>query len=108
MVEENKQNKEIINIGILGLGTVGTGTVNILTENRHDIELRSGASINVKKVLVKNKNKKRNFKNSNIILTDNADEIINDSEIDIIVELIGGVEPAFDYIIKAIENGKHT
>lgn len=88
-----------VKIGIIGLGTVGTGVYKTLQEFDN---------IEVVKIAVKNKNKKRNIENlDEKIITDNAEEIVNDREIDIVAELIGGVEPAFSLIKKAIENGKH-
>lgn len=92
---ENKK----VKIGIIGLGTVGTGVYKTL-KNFDNVE--------VVKIAVKNLNKKRNIENfDESILTDNAYEVVNNPEIDIVVELIGGVEPAFELIKKAIENGKH-
>ena len=91
--------KDKIKIGIIGLGTVGTGVFKTLQEFDN---------VEVVKIAVKNKNKKRNIENlDESIITDNAEEIVNDPKIDIVAELIGGVEPAFSLIKKAIENGKH-
>ena len=88
-----------VKIGIIGLGTVGSGVYKTL-QNFSDIE--------VVKIAVRDKNKKRNIPNlDENIVTDNAYEVVNDPEIDIVVELIGGIEPAFDLIKTAIKNGKH-
>lgn len=92
---ENKK----IKIGLIGLGTVGSGVYKTL-EDFDNIE--------VVKIAVKNKNKKRNIPNlDETIITDDAYEVVNNPEIDIVCELVGGVEPAFDLIKTAIENGKH-
>ena len=86
-------------IGLIGLGTVGTGVYKTL-RNFDDIEIA--------KIAVKNINKKRDIENfDSSLMTTDPYEIINNPEIDILVEVIGGVEPAWEYISKAIENGKH-
>ncbi len=88
-----------IKIGLIGLGTVGSGVFKTLS----DFE-----NIEVVKIAVKNKNKQRNIPDlDESIVTDNAYEVVNHPEIDIVVELIGGTNPAFDLIKTAIQNGKH-
>ncbi|NLJ40802.1 MAG: homoserine dehydrogenase [Clostridiales bacterium] len=97
----------VINIGILGLGTVGSGVMNIFQENRERIREYTGVDIQTKKVLVRNMSKPRDTFFENGTLTADPQEVLNDPEIDIIVELMGGIEPAFSYVLQAIENGKH-
>ncbi len=87
-----------LKIGIIGFGTVGTGVYKTLAN--HD-------GIEILKIAVKNINKPRSIKLPEGLLTDNPFEIINNPDIDIVVELIGGVEPAWEYISTAIKNGKH-
>ena len=88
-----------IKIGLIGLGTVGSGVYKTL---------QSFVNIEIVKIAVKNKNKKRNIEGlDENIITDNPYEVVEDPEIDIVCELIGGMEPAFDLIEKAIKNGKH-
>ncbi len=88
-----------IKIGLIGLGTVGSGVFKTL-QNFNNVE--------VTKIAVRNKNKKRNIEGlDESIITDNAYDIVNDPEIQIVAELVGGVEPAFDLIKTAIKNGKH-
>ena len=88
-----------IKIGLIGLGTVGSGVYKTL---------QSFDNIEIVKTAVKNKNKKRNIEGlDENIITDNPYEVVEDPEIDIVCELIGGMEPAFDLIEKAIKNGKH-
>lgn len=88
-----------IKIGLIGLGTVGSGVFKTL-KNFDNVE--------IVKIAVKNKNKKRNIDGlDESIITDNAYDVVNDSEIQIVAELIGGIEPAFDLIKTAIKNGKH-
>lgn len=96
-----------IKIGLLGSGTVGTGVVRVLRENAEDIGKKVGAKISIKKVLVRDITKKREYLDG-IQLTDNAQDIVADPEIDIVVELLGGLHPAFEYMMSAMENGKHV
>lgn len=89
-----------IKIGMIGLGTVGTGVLKTLSFFEE---------IEVKKVAVKNLHKPRKIAHlGNTILTDKPYEVVNDPEIKIVIEVIGGVEPAFDLIKTAIKNGKHV
>ncbi|MBO5447096.1 homoserine dehydrogenase [bacterium] len=88
-----------IKIGLIGLGTVGSGVFKTL-QNFENVEIT--------KIAVRNKNKKRNIENlDESIVTDNPYEVVNDPKIQIVAELVGGVEPAFDLIKTAIKNGKH-
>ena len=93
----------MVKVGIIGVGTVGTSVVQILKDNADVISARSGQDIIVKSGVVKNLNKDRGL---DITLTDNVDDIINDPEIDIVVELMGGVEEAFEVVKKALKSGK--
>lgn len=99
--------KQMINIGILGLGTVGSGVIQILQQNAVDIQTRTESEIRVKKVLVRNLTAPRSISGT-FAMTDNANDILNDPEIDIIVEVIGGIEPARTYILKALANKKNV
>ena len=98
----------MINVGIIGFGTVGTGTVKILLENRDILKERIGFEINLKKIADLDITRDRGISISPDILTTNADDILNDPHIDIVVELIGGIRPAKDFILKAIQNRKHV
>jgi len=101
--------KETINIGILGLGTVGQGTLKILLENKEFIEQKIyPQKIVLKKLADKNKNKILPDKNLYKIFTDSAQDVVADPEIDIIVETIGGFEPAKSLIMQALNSGKHV
>jgi len=101
--------KKEINIGILGLGTVGQGTLKILQENKEFIEQGiSPCKISIKKIADKNKKIALDDKNYYKILTDSAEEIVNDPEIDIVVEAIGGFEPVKSLIMQALRSGKHV
>lgn len=99
--------KDTISVGIIGFGTVGTGTVRILLENRDILRERLGFDIQVKRVAARNLKKNRGIKLPKGMLTTDVQSLLNDPQIDIIVELIGGISPAKDFILTAIKNGKH-
>ena len=90
---------------ILGAGTVGTGVYKLCQEMKSEFVQKTGADLVVKKVLVRNASKKREGI-EDAVLTDNWKEIIEDPEIDIVIEVMGGIEPAKTYIIEALEAGK--
>lgn len=96
-----------IKVGILGLGVVGSGAVRILQDNADQIAQRVGARLTVKKIAVRNLNKHRAVTVDRHLLTDHPHEVIDDPEIDILAELIGGVQPAHGYVMRAIRTGKH-
>ncbi len=96
-----------ITLGILGLGTVGGGTVNVLKRNAEKIAGRTGANIHIKSALVRSLDSQRICDCSGIALTTNVDDILNDPEIDVIVELVGGDTLAKQYVEQAIANRKH-
>jgi homoserine dehydrogenase len=101
--------KKVINVGILGLGTVGQGVLRILEENKEFIEQEIHPhKIIIKKIADKNKNNISVDKSYYEILTDSAEEVVNDREIDIVVETIGGVEPAKSLVMQALKSGKHV
>ncbi len=97
-----------IKVGLLGLGNIGIGTYKTLEMNRKHIESNTGLSIEIAKILVNDINKKRDILVSPDQITQNIDDIILDPSIDIVVELIGGIEPASSYMLKALENKKHV
>ncbi len=99
--------KKTINIAMLGLGTVGTGVAKVLTANAHSIAQKIGAPVILKKVLVRNPNKARQIDLGDAVTTD-LGAILGDPDIDIVVEVMGGEQPAKDYIIRALQAGKHV
>ncbi len=98
----------MINVGIIGLGTVGTGTARILLKHRKLIRERSGVHLNLKKIADLNITDDRGLKLPKNTLTKNAEELLNDPDIQVIVELIGGTKTAKEYVLRAIKNGKHV
>jgi homoserine dehydrogenase len=97
-----------VKIGIIGLGTIGCGTLSILTENREILSERIGATIDVVRAADLDLDRTRPVKIPKSILTTDALDVVRDPEVQIVVELIGGVEPARSYILEAIEHGKHV
>lgn len=97
-----------VNVGIIGFGTVGAGTVEILFSNRDVITSRVGSDVVVKKIADLDISSDRGISVPSNLLTKEAMEIIKDPQIHIVVELIGGVDKAKEYILKAMENGKHV
>lgn len=97
-----------IRIGLLGLGNVGRGTYQILDMNRETIRKRFGVEPVVTKILVNDVNKDRGIKLPAGVLTTQADDIIAHPDIDIVVEVLGGIEPASTYMLKALQAGQHV
>lgn len=93
-------------IGLLGYGTVGQGVAKIIQDKKNLLKEFTGYDFEIKKVLVNNLDKEREVKLPEQLFTTNADEILNDSDIDIVIEVISAIEPAKDMILKAMENGK--
>ncbi len=94
-----------VKIGLLGLGTVGGGTVNVLRRNATEISRRAGREIQIHRAAARGK---VTCDTAGIPLTEDGFEVVNDPEIDIVVELIGGEEPAKQLILTALNNGKHV
>ena len=97
-----------IQIGIIGFGTVGSGTYDVLKTNEEIITDRVGAEVAVKKIADLDIVSDRGVPVADSLLTTDAMEIIDDPEIDVVVELMGGLEEAKTYILKAMERGKHV
>lgn len=97
-----------IKVGMLGFGNVGTGTYQTLEMNRELIEKHVGASVEISKILVNDVTKPRQVVTPDGVLTDNVADIIDNPEIDIVAEVLGGIEPASEYMLKALNNGKHV
>jgi len=100
--------KHKIHIGLIGLGTVGSGTFRILRDNAALIQHRVGVPVEVAKIAVREIARNRGLDIPRSLLTNNASQIVEDPNIDIVVELIGGDEPARALILDAIERGKHV
>lgn len=97
-----------IKVGLLGLGTIGTGVAKLLMTNAGLISAKVGARITLKKIADLDITTDRGITLPDGVLTTNADEVLTDPEISVVIELIGGYEPAKRFVLKAIENGKHV
>ena len=100
--------KDKITVGIIGFGTVGTGTVRILLDNKAILSERIGFDIVLKKIADKDMKRDRGIALPKGMLIENAEEILNDPEIDIVVELMGGIHPAKEFMLGAIQRKKHV
>jgi len=99
---------EPVKIGLLGLGTVGGGTVSVLTRNAEEIARRAGRGIVISHAAAKDYNRGLKGLDQIARITDDAFAVVNDPSVEIVVELIGGYNPALELVLKAIENGKHV
>lgn len=97
---------KVIRIGLMGLGTVGRGVYRILKDNSLGVRQKVGAGIEIKKILVRDPAKSRDLNLDPALLTTDYQDIIGDPEIDLVVELIGGVDQAFPYGLAALKEGK--
>lgn len=100
--------KDKVSVGIIGFGTVGTGTARILLENSSLIKRRTGIDFVLKRIADLDITRDRGIKIPEDVLTTDANALINDPDIDIVVELIGGIRPAKDFMLQAIKNKKHV
>ncbi|MDD5245024.1 MAG: homoserine dehydrogenase [Syntrophorhabdaceae bacterium] len=96
----------MIGVGIIGLGTVGAGTYRILTEHKSLIQEKTGLDIKVVRIAETDPQKVKGKRIAGSLITSDALEILNDTRIDIVVELIGGIRPAYDYIVNALKKKK--
>jgi len=97
-----------INVGLIGIGTVGGGTFTVLKRNAEEITRRAGRPIRISVVADKNLELAKQITGGDCKLVDDAFAVVNDPEVDIVVELIGGYGVAKELVLKAIENGKHV
>lgn len=97
-----------MNIGLLGFGTVGTGVYEIINKRKDFFRSLVGEELSVNKILIKDINKDRSIKECKNKLTDNAYFILDDTDIDIVIEAIGGIKEAYEYIKYALTTGKHV
>jgi len=97
-----------IKVGLLGLGTVGGGTLTVLRRNQQEITRRAGREIQVVMAAVRDLKKAEKHNGDGLKLTTDVFEVVDNTDIDIVVELIGGLSPAKELVMKAIGNGKHV
>jgi len=97
-----------VNVGLIGFGTIGAGVVEVFSTNHDLIREKVGKDLKLKRVVDLDIETDRGVEIDPAILSTDADDILNDPEIDIVIELIGGYEPARSFILRALENGKHV
>lgn len=100
--------KNGINVGLLGFGTIGTGVVRVIQKNADVLQQRLGAPVQLLKIADLDITTDRGVQVEQGILTTDVEEVISHPEIDLVIELIGGYEPAKSFLLKAIANGKHV
>lgn len=96
-----------INVGLMGLGVVGGGVATALLQDSSLITSRVGRPVNLRRILVRDRSRTRDVAVPAGILTTNAEDILDDPEIDILIEVMGGSDPAAAYFRRALESGKH-
>jgi homoserine dehydrogenase len=97
-----------VKVGLMGLGTVGTGVYRIIEGHQEDLSRRTGVRIEITKILVQNTEKQRMIAVPHDKVTRNANDLLLDPEIDIIIEVMGGIEPTKSYLLEALNQGKHV
>ena len=97
-----------VKIGLLGLGTVGGGTLTVLQRNADEIARRAGRGIVVSHASVRNRSRLEGLAAQDLKRSADPRDVVDDPDIELVVELIGGHEPAFELVMRAIENGKHV
>ena len=97
-----------VKIGLLGLGNIGTGTYKVLEMNKEQIEAATGARVVIDQILEKDVTKERDINVNPGQFTQDPDDIFNNPEIDIVIELLGGIEPATTFMLDAMKNKKHV
>jgi len=104
----DRMKRPVINIGLMGVGTVGTGVARVLLTEGDLLTSRTGIRFNLKTVVDLDWGRERELKFGEVKTSTNVEDIVNDPEIDIVVETIGGYEPAFTYISQALAARKHV
>ncbi len=97
-----------VKIGLLGLGTVGIGVLKIIEGHQEELRNQTGYAVKLEKILVKNMEKHREVSVGQNVLTEDPWEVINNQEIDVIIEVMGNIEPTLEYLMAALEQGKHV
>lgn len=100
--------KKSVKVGLMGFGTVGTGVVRIVQAHQEDLQKQTGLGIEIHKILVQDKEKNRSIPSMEKLITVDVNDLIHDPEIDVVVEVIGGIHPAKEYILGALDSGKHV
>ncbi len=97
-----------VKIGLLGLGNIGTGTYKALTMNKELIKSKTNVDISITKILEKDVDRDRGIEIPKELFTQDPEELLSDPDIDLVIELLGGIEPASGFMLQALKNGKHV
>ncbi|MFA5634882.1 MAG: homoserine dehydrogenase [Anaerovoracaceae bacterium] len=100
--------KNLVRVGLMGLGNIGTGTYTTLEMNRDLIKANTGIDFEITKILEKDVDRKRDIVVPMDKFTQNPDDLFLSPDIDVVIELLGGVQPATDLMLAAMNNGKHV
>lgn len=100
--------EETVNIGLIGFGTIGSGVVATFNQNLQLLENKVNKKVNLKRIVDLDITTDRGVAVKPGVLSTNVDDILEDEEIDIVIELVGGYQPALNFILRAMENGKHV
>ncbi|MCG0313843.1 MAG: homoserine dehydrogenase, partial [Calditerricola sp.] len=100
--------EQTINIGLMGLGTVGTGVVRLIEGHQEDLMHQTGMRIRIARILVRDPEKPRAVRVRRELLTTDPRDILEDPSIDVVVEVMGHVEPTRQYLLEALRRGKHV
>ena len=106
--DEMSMAQEELNAALLGFGTVGTGVYKIIQRQRPEMMQKLNTHLNIRSILVRDVKKHQSKVEDPSILTTSFEEILEDPKIDIIIELMGGIEPAYTYVRSALEAGKNV
>ncbi|MGZ4736066.1 MAG: homoserine dehydrogenase [Acidimicrobiia bacterium] len=98
--------EDVVRVGLLGCGHVGSALVRLITDNGDSIETRTGVRLQVAKVAVRNLSRERDVALPASVFTNDANSVVSDPEVDVVVEVIGGIEPARELIVDALKSGK--
>ncbi len=97
-----------IGVGLLGMGVVGEGVARVLSTKKDLIRRQIGVSVDLRGVLVRDRNKPRSYEISKDLFVDSIEDLIDNTEVDIVIEVIGGEYPALDYILASVRKGKNV
>ncbi|SET18282.1 homoserine dehydrogenase [Salinibacillus kushneri] len=97
-----------VKVGLMGMGTVGTGVYRLVEGHQEDLVKQTGMDIQISRILVQNREKKRTIAIDEDLLTEDPYTVLQDPEVDVIVEVMGGVEQTREYVLAALEQGKHV
>jgi homoserine dehydrogenase len=98
----------VVSIGLLGMGTVGSGVVKMVKAHQEELQHRVGCPVRIESILVKNCDKERQVEFDRNLLTTNAEEVLSNPKVDVVIEVMGGIEEARKHILRALQNKKHV